>query len=157
MKQLNIVVSPTAFVWDPYFTLTNVTIDPDPCDLWPWYLWPLTSNSSRDMNFYLVNFYLMNYFLVTDGMSTGRIKYYRTIGYGTAAKRGLHAYAHVRLAMDDPTMCRSSMNSGISCIPWQITQHFSRLTKYPQSKNHSSSILQFIHECWKHPLTVVAL
>ncbi len=85
MKQLDVVVSPPAFVWDPYFRLTNVTFGPDPCDLWPWYLWslisrsrsemissmyhhtkfePPKSNGSRDMNFYLVNFYLMNYFLV---------------------------------------------------------------------------------------------
>ena len=45
--------------------------------IWPCPLWALTlthvafdlqpkSNSSRDMNFYLVNFYLLHYFLVTD-------------------------------------------------------------------------------------------
>ncbi len=33
MKQLDVVVIPSAFVWDPYMTLTNVTFDPDPCDL----------------------------------------------------------------------------------------------------------------------------
>ncbi len=31
-KHLYIVVSPPAFVWDPYMTLTNMTFDPDPCD-----------------------------------------------------------------------------------------------------------------------------
>ncbi len=41
MKQLDVVVSPPTFVWDPYMTLTNVTFDPDP-----------KSNGSRDMNFY---------------------------------------------------------------------------------------------------------
>ncbi len=29
----NPVVSPPAFVWDPYLILINVTFDPDPCDL----------------------------------------------------------------------------------------------------------------------------
>ena len=33
MKQRNVVVSPPAFVWNPYMTLTNVTFDPNPCDL----------------------------------------------------------------------------------------------------------------------------
>ena len=32
-KQLDIVVSSPAFVWDPNFTLTHVTFDLDPCDL----------------------------------------------------------------------------------------------------------------------------
>ena len=40
---VDVVVSPPAFVWDTYLTLTNVTFDPDPCDLWPWYLWALIS------------------------------------------------------------------------------------------------------------------
>ncbi len=35
MKQLDIVVSPPAFVWDPYMTLTHVTLDLDICDLEP--------------------------------------------------------------------------------------------------------------------------
>ncbi len=33
MKQLDVVVSPPAFVWDPNLTLTHVTFDLDPCDL----------------------------------------------------------------------------------------------------------------------------
>ena len=33
MKQLDIDVSPPAFLWDPYLALTNVTFDLDPCDL----------------------------------------------------------------------------------------------------------------------------
>ena len=41
MKQLDVVVSPPAVVWDPYMTLTHVTFDLD-----------------IDMNFDLVNFYL---------------------------------------------------------------------------------------------------
>ncbi len=32
---INVVVSPPAFVWDPNLTLTHVTFDLDPCDLWP--------------------------------------------------------------------------------------------------------------------------
>ncbi len=32
MKQLDVVVSPPAFVWNPYLTLTHVTFDLDPCD-----------------------------------------------------------------------------------------------------------------------------
>ena len=35
MKQLEVVVSPPAFVWDPYLTLTHVTFDLDICELWP--------------------------------------------------------------------------------------------------------------------------
>ncbi len=35
MKQLDIVVSPAAFVRNPYLTLTHVTFDLDPCDLCP--------------------------------------------------------------------------------------------------------------------------
>ena len=35
MKQLDVVVSPPDFVWDPYMALTNVTFDPDPHDLRP--------------------------------------------------------------------------------------------------------------------------
>ena len=42
MKQLDVVVSPPAYVWDPNLTLTHVTLDLDPRDL-------LTSRSS--MNF----------------------------------------------------------------------------------------------------------
>ena len=65
MKQLDVVLSPPAFVLDPRMTLTNVTFDPDPCDLWSWYLSDINnvhhhtkfeqpkSNGSRDMNFYL--------------------------------------------------------------------------------------------------------
>ncbi len=30
MKQLDVVVSPPAFVWNPYLTLTHVTFDLDP-------------------------------------------------------------------------------------------------------------------------------
>ena len=33
MKQLDVVVSPPAFVRNPYLTLTHVTFDLDPCDL----------------------------------------------------------------------------------------------------------------------------
>ena len=33
MKQLDIYVSPPAFVWNPYMTLPNVTFNLDPCDL----------------------------------------------------------------------------------------------------------------------------
>ncbi len=33
MKQLDVVVSLAAFVWNPYLTLTRVTFDLDPCDL----------------------------------------------------------------------------------------------------------------------------
>ncbi len=33
MKQLDVVVSPPAFVWDPYLALTRVTFDLDICDL----------------------------------------------------------------------------------------------------------------------------
>ncbi len=35
MKQLDVVVSPPAFIWDPNLTLTHVTFDLDPSDLWP--------------------------------------------------------------------------------------------------------------------------
>ncbi len=35
MKQLDVVVSPPAFVWDPNLTLTHVTFDLDPPDLLP--------------------------------------------------------------------------------------------------------------------------
>ena len=35
MKQLDVDVSPPAFVWTPYLTLTLVTFDLDPCDLLP--------------------------------------------------------------------------------------------------------------------------
>ncbi len=55
MKQLDVdvVVSPPAFVWDPNMELTHMTFDLDPC--------------SQVMNFYLVT-----YFLVTFGMATHR-------------------------------------------------------------------------------------
>ncbi len=33
MKQLDVVVSPPAFLWDPYLTLTNVIFDLDNCGL----------------------------------------------------------------------------------------------------------------------------
>ncbi len=33
MKQLDVVVSPPAFLWDPYLTLTNVIFDLDICGL----------------------------------------------------------------------------------------------------------------------------
>ncbi len=33
MKQLDVVVSPPAFLWDPYLTLTSVTFDLDICSL----------------------------------------------------------------------------------------------------------------------------
>ena len=56
MKQLDLVVSPPAFLWSP------LTFDPDPHDLWPWYVSP----------FYLVIFGPMNYFLVTDGQTDRR-------------------------------------------------------------------------------------
>ena len=35
MKQLDVVVSPPACVWNPYLMLTHVTFDLEPCDLWP--------------------------------------------------------------------------------------------------------------------------
>ncbi len=35
MKQLDVDVSPPAFLWDPYLNLANVTFDLHPCDLWP--------------------------------------------------------------------------------------------------------------------------
>ncbi len=38
MKQLDLVVSPRAFVWYPYLTLITVTFDLDQCDL---QVWPL--------------------------------------------------------------------------------------------------------------------
>ncbi len=44
-KQLDIVVSPPAFVWNPNLTLNHVTFDLDPCDLRPWLMWPWTSRS----------------------------------------------------------------------------------------------------------------
>ncbi len=31
MKQLDVDVSPPAFLWDPHLNLTNVTFDLDPC------------------------------------------------------------------------------------------------------------------------------
>ena len=33
MKQLDVDVSPPAFVWNPYLTFTNVTFDLDPREL----------------------------------------------------------------------------------------------------------------------------
>ncbi len=33
MKQLDVVMSPPAFVRNPYLTLTHVTFELDPCDL----------------------------------------------------------------------------------------------------------------------------
>ena len=54
MKQLDVVVSPPAFVRNPYLTLTHVTFDLD---------------GSKDMNFFLVIFFLVNY-LVTFGIVT---------------------------------------------------------------------------------------
>ena len=41
MKQLEVVVSPPAFVWDPNLTLNRVTFDLDPCALWPWPIGPM--------------------------------------------------------------------------------------------------------------------
>ncbi len=35
MKQLDVVVNPPAFLWDPYLTLTHVIFDLDICNLWP--------------------------------------------------------------------------------------------------------------------------
>ncbi len=34
MKQLDVVVSPPAFLWDPYLTLTNMIFDLDICGPW---------------------------------------------------------------------------------------------------------------------------
>ncbi len=65
MKQLDVVVSPPAFLWDPYLTLTNVIFHLDTK------FEPPKSNGSRDINFYLVVFGPMNYFLVTDGQTEG--------------------------------------------------------------------------------------
>ncbi len=59
MKQPDVVVSPPAFVWDPYLTLTHVTSDLDPRDL-------CSGFCSLVMIFFLVDFFLVNYFLVTD-------------------------------------------------------------------------------------------
>ncbi len=56
MKQLDVVVSPPAFVRYLYLTLTHMTFDLDPCD----------------MNFFLVNFFLVNYYLVTFAIVTDR-------------------------------------------------------------------------------------
>ena len=39
MKQLDVIVSPPAFIWDPNLTLIHVTFNLDPCDLWPWPMW----------------------------------------------------------------------------------------------------------------------
>ncbi len=64
MKQLDVVVSPPAFLWDPYLTLTYEIFDLDHVDL-------PKSNGSRDINFYLVIFGPMNYFLVTDRRTDG--------------------------------------------------------------------------------------
>ncbi len=36
MKQLDVDVSPPAFLWDPHLNLANMTFDLDPCDLWPY-------------------------------------------------------------------------------------------------------------------------
>ncbi len=33
MKQLDVVVSPPAYVWNPYLTFIHATFDLDPCDL----------------------------------------------------------------------------------------------------------------------------
>ncbi len=60
MKQLDVVVNPPAFVWDPSLTLTNVTFDPDVLDS-VLDISDAKSNGSKGLNFYLVN-----YFLVTD-------------------------------------------------------------------------------------------
>ncbi len=35
MKQLDVVMSRPAFVWDPNLTFTHVTFDLAPRDLWP--------------------------------------------------------------------------------------------------------------------------
>ncbi len=111
MKQLDVVVSPPAFVWDPNLTLTHVTFDLNPCDLWPLgqmsnkfqKVGDPTSNSSVVMNFFLVIFFLVNYYLgiVTDRqtdrrkamhksppcISTGGLKNFkRTIGPKTKPK-----------------------------------------------------------------------
>ncbi len=64
MKQLDVVVSPSAFLWDPYLTLTNIHHHTK--------FEPPKSNGSRDINFYLVIFDPMNYFLVTDRRTDGQ-------------------------------------------------------------------------------------
>ena len=56
MKQLDVVMSPPGFFWNPYMTLIHVTFDIE--------VKIKKSNGSRDMNFYI-----MNYFLVTDGQT----------------------------------------------------------------------------------------
>ncbi len=42
MKQLDVDVSPPAFVWNLYLTLANVTSDLDRQDLWPQGRFPMT-------------------------------------------------------------------------------------------------------------------
>ena len=84
MKQLEVVVSPPAFVSQSVNLITarqvfhlcksveicgNLTVSIKNTVRDP--LLPPLSHGSRDMNFYLVNFYLMNYFLVTDRQTEG--------------------------------------------------------------------------------------
>ncbi len=45
MKQLGVVVSPSAILCNPRLTLICLTCDLDPCDLWLLQLWPLTFRS----------------------------------------------------------------------------------------------------------------
>ncbi len=38
MMQLDLVVIPPAFLWNPYLILTKLTFDLDTYDLWPWHI-----------------------------------------------------------------------------------------------------------------------
>ncbi len=85
IKQLDIVISPPAFVWNPYLTETSnshakYTFLGYEFNLVNFVIryhhhtkfGPPKSNGSRDINFYLVMFGPMNYFLVTDRQTDRR-------------------------------------------------------------------------------------
>ncbi len=59
-EQPDVVVSPSAFVWDTNLTLTHVTSDLDPCDLRP--LGQMSKKLFGDPT--LNGFLVMNFFLV---------------------------------------------------------------------------------------------
>ena len=65
MKQLDVVVSPPAFIWNPYLTLTHVTFD----------------HEFFSSNFFLVNYYLVTFGIVTDRRTDGkqRIRAHRAL------------------------------------------------------------------------------
>ncbi len=64
MKQLDVVVSPPAFVWNPYLTLTPVTFDLDHVTF--------DLQVKFQYKFFSSNFFLVNYYLVTFGIVTDR-------------------------------------------------------------------------------------